>query len=211
MQSRPSKLLENLIALGAFDAEKRDHKTHLIDRLFLIMLGQKDCHAVKILRSRLKDWELYQIKQRVEREIERSSFDTPRQDREEFFTGLIDDLGEIAGIWAGAHMAASEASDTASRNAGPNTGHLLLHILASRDSIAGRVLGMYRIMADDVSLRLAEMPDEEMYVSEIRIIRRRELRPEDDDWEPSPDTPPPALQWAGPPKPHAGTLKKRSR
>jgi ATP-dependent Clp protease ATP-binding subunit ClpC len=179
MQQRPSKLLENLIALAAFDAEKRDHKTNLIDRLFLIMLGQKDCHAVKILRSRLKEWELYQIKLRVEREIERAVATAPKHDREEFFTTLISSLGEIA-----AAMNGSRAEYVS-----PNTGHLLLHILATGDSIAARVLGMYHVMADEVGRTLAGMQAEEMFISEIRIIRRRELSPEDDDWEPAVDAP----------------------
>ncbi len=170
MQTKPSKLLENLIAIGAFDAEKRNYTTHLLDRLFLIMLGQGDCHAMRILRSQLKDWELYQIKVRVEREITRSAAAVQKQDREGFFTALIADLGEIAGMLSSGQ---------------PNTGHLLLHILASTDSIAGRVLGLYHVMADDVSRALKSMPAEEMYVSEIRIIRRRDLRPEDDDWEPA--------------------------
>ncbi len=186
MQTKPSKLLENLIAIGVFDAEKRNHKTHLIDRLFLLMLGQKGSHAVKILRSRLREWELYQIKLRVEREIERASATASHQDREEFYTRLIAELGEIAGIWSGAQRAADTEPDTiVDSMIKPNTGHLLLYILAAGDSIAGRVLGMYHIMADDVSRRLSMMPAEEMYVSEIRIIRRAAPRPEDDDWEPS--------------------------
>jgi ATP-dependent Clp protease ATP-binding subunit ClpC len=175
MQTKPSRLLENLIALGAFDAEKRDISTHLIDRMFLIMVGQKECHGARILRSQLKDWEIYQIKLRIEREIERADSSTPIQDREKFFTSLIADLEDIAAVVSGPES-------------GPNTGHLLLHILASTDSIAGRVLAMYQVMADEVSAKLRQMPDEEIYISEIRIIRRRELRPEDDDWEPSTGT-----------------------
>ncbi len=184
MQTRQSKLLENLIALGAFDAEKRDHTTHLIDRLFLLMLGQRSCHGVRILRSHLKDWELYQIKLRIEREMERTAATAPRQNREEFYMGLIAGLGEIAGIWAGAH---SDLPGNLSAGTPSNTGHLLLYILAATDSIAGRVLGMYHVMADEVSRDLEGMSAEEMYISEIRIIRRRELTPEDDDWEPSAD------------------------
>jgi ATP-dependent Clp protease ATP-binding subunit ClpC len=170
MQTKPSRLLENLIALGAFDAEKRNVNTHLIDRLFLLMLDQKESHATRILRAHLKDWEIYQIKARIEREIVHTASSAPQLNREEFFTRLIADVEEIATL-----MSSDE----------PNTGHLLLHILASTDSIAGRVLGMYQVMADDVSRRLKDMPSQEMYVSEIRIIRRREPRPEDDDWEPT--------------------------
>ncbi len=188
MQRRPSKIFENLIAIAAFDAEKRDHTTHLIDRLFLIMLGQRSCHAVKILRARLKDWELYQIKLRIEREIERTSSTVTRQNRKKFFTDLIAGASEIAGIWMGAHPGSEEPAATDPGKSIPNTGHLLLYILANHDSIAGRVLDMYHIMADDISRDLEGMPAEEMYISEIRIVRRREPGPEDDDREPSDDS-----------------------
>jgi ATP-dependent Clp protease ATP-binding subunit ClpC len=56
---------------------------------------------------------------------------------------------------------------------------------------------MYHIMADDISRRLASMPAEEMFISEIRIIRRRDLSPEDDDWEPSSPTADAALSGGG--------------
>lgn len=180
MQNKPSKLLENLIAIGAFDAEKRDQSTSLLDRLFLLMLGQRSCHAMQILSARLRDWEIYQIKLRVEREIERTAATEKRQDREEFFTSLMVSLFETAAIWSGARGG--------EQSAGPNTGHLLLHILAS-GSVAGRVLGMYHVMADDVSRDLTSMPAQEEYMSEIRIMRRPAHSPEDDDWEPSPDSP----------------------
>ncbi len=170
MQTKPSKLLESLIAIGAFDAEKHGHTDCLVDRLFLIMMGNGDCHAMRILRSQLRDWELYQIRVRIEREIARQERGSANSDnREEFYAALTTSVGEIAVM----------LSDQI-----PNTGHLLLHILASTDSIAGRVLGLYHVMADEVGRALKSMPAEEMYVSEIRIIRRRELTPDDDDWEP---------------------------
>ncbi len=39
----------------------------------------------------------------------------------------------------------------------------------------------------DIARELAKLPAEESYVSEIRIISRRRLTPENDDWEPTPD------------------------
>jgi ATP-dependent Clp protease ATP-binding subunit ClpC len=168
MQTKLSKLLENLIAISAFDAEKRNHNTHLLDRLFLFVLGQENCHATRILRSRLKDWEMYQIKERVERDMAAAAPTAVVIGREEFYTGLIEELMKL--------------------HATPNTGHLLLHILAASDSIAGRILAMYNIGGEYVAGELVKLPREEYYVSEIRIIRRRDLSPEDDDWEPSDDS-----------------------
>ncbi len=166
MQNRQSRLFENLLALSAFDAEKKGHQTHLLDRLFLLLLGQDNCHAMQILRGRLKDWELFQIKIRIEREMEKSAETAPKTGREEFYTTLIEKLAEVSG------------PDTK-----PNTAHLLLHVLADTECIAGKVLGLYHIKIDDISKELVKLPVEEGYVSEIRIIRRRDLRPEDEDWE----------------------------
>ncbi len=182
MQLNSSKLLENLIAISAFDAEKHRYTTYLIDRLFLILLGQDNSHAMKMLRTRLKEWELYQIKLRIEREIRKVTQPLVEQGREAFYTELLSNLAETAGIWAGVN---ADGNPTVKAN----TGHLLIHILNSADSIAGRILGMYHIVAGDVGRELAKLPAEEMYISEIRIIRRAQPRPEDDDWEPSDDEP----------------------
>ncbi len=166
MQKRQSILLENLIALSAFDAEKKNHQTHLLDRLFLLLLGQENCHAMKILRNRLKDWELYQIKIRIEREIEKSEASAPKTDREEFYSELVTRLTAVSG-----------------HDAKPNTAHLLLYILSEPESIAAKILGLYHIKTVEISSELAKLSAEENYLSEIRIVRRRDIRPEDDDRE----------------------------
>ncbi|MDR2890441.1 MAG: ATP-dependent Clp protease ATP-binding subunit [Alistipes sp.] len=185
MQRKRSRLLENLIAIAAFDAEKSNHGTHLLDRLFLLMLGQEDCHAMRILRSRLMDWELYQIKLRVEREIEQAEMTAKPVRREEFYRDLIFGLAELAAIRAGARLASDIANEDATADAEtkvasgagvsvkPNTGHLLIYALSVPASIAGRILGMYHIMADDVSRDLVKFPDDELLESEIRTARRR--------------------------------------
>ena len=185
MQTKPSKPLENLIAIGVFDAEKRDHTTNLLDRLFLIMMEHDDCHAMRILRSQLKDWELYQIKTRVQREIARKATGKANDkgnkandkandkagdkakslEREAFYTDLIASLAEIAGVLPGEC---------------PNTGHLLLYILVNTGSIAGRVLGLYHVLADDVSPALRAMPAEEIHIPEFRVVRRRDPAADDD-------------------------------
>jgi ATP-dependent Clp protease ATP-binding subunit ClpC len=178
MQTRPSRLLENLLALSAFDAEKNQYDTLLIDRLFLLVMAHENCHAMQILTSRLKEWELYQIKIRIEREIEKG--DARPVSLEDFYGSLVDRLKEVSG-----------------NDVRPTTAHLLLLVLSDNDSVAGRVLSLYHIKTDDVIRAIAALPPEEAYVSEIRIVRR-EIRPEDDDWEPS----------AEPRKPATRTKKK---
>ncbi|MDR0907592.1 MAG: ATP-dependent Clp protease ATP-binding subunit [Rikenellaceae bacterium] len=167
MQTRPSRLLENLLALSAFDAEKNKYSTHLIDRLFLLVMAHENCHAMQILNSRLKEWELYQIKIRIEREIEKGGDTSEPVSLESFYTALIERLIEVSG-----------------KNTRPTTAHLLLLILSDRNSVAGQVLGLYHIKTEDVVRAIAMLPAEEAYMGEIRIVRR-EIRPEDDDWEPT--------------------------
>jgi ATP-dependent Clp protease ATP-binding subunit ClpC len=167
MQTRPSRLLENLLALSAFDAEKNNHHTLLIDRLFLLVMAHENCHAMQILRSRLKEWELYQIKIRIESEIEKDKKKGDDISLEVFYTQLIERLKEISG-----------------KDVRPTTAHLLLLVLSDTDSIAGRVLGLYHIKTEEVIAAIDKLPAEEAYASEIRVIRR-DIRPEDDDWEPT--------------------------
>ncbi|MDR2894953.1 MAG: ATP-dependent Clp protease ATP-binding subunit [Alistipes sp.] len=169
MRITPSKLLESLVNLAAFDAERGGHKTHLLDRLFIMMLAQKDCHAVRILRGSLKGWELYQIRIRIEREVERAAAKAPVQNRDDFYADLLHSLGETAEMWQdpldnpgtipGLMPPLHGEGDNAEVR--PDTGYLLLHILATADCIAGRVLGMYGVMADDVRRAMESMSDRE--------------------------------------------------
>ncbi len=205
MQVNASKLLENLIAIAAFDAEKRNHTTYLIDRLFLVMLGQDNSHAMKMLRSRLKEWELYQIRLRIEREIRKITQPQIEQNRESFYRELIVGVAETAGIWA-----ALDSDSVAGKSLKANTGHLLLYILNSPESIAGRILGMYNIIAGEIGRELSRLPSEELYISEIRIIRRQKPRPEDDDWEPSDDDPQ-GPETDSPQEPHASRNQHPTR
>jgi ATP-dependent Clp protease ATP-binding subunit ClpC len=181
MQTRPSRLLENLLALSAFDAEKNSYNTHLIDRLFLLVMAHENCHAMQILRSRLKEWELYQIKIRIEREIEKGGT-AEHVSLEDFYASLVERLKEISG-----------------NDVRPTTAHLLLLILSDKESIAGRVLALYHIKTEEVIRAIAGLSPEEAYMGEIRIVRR-DIRPEDDDWEPAQE----------PRKPASRTKKKET-
>ncbi len=148
-----------------------DEAELLCDRLAIMMLSQSRCHAVCLLRSKLKDWELYQIKVRVEREINEKKPLFTDPPREEFYKELSQSLAELASGPGPQGKASS--------------GHLLIHILEnSHVCIAGRILKMYNIRIEEMTYGLSQLPDEEMYVSEIRIIRRREVSPEKDEWQP---------------------------
>ena len=69
MQIKISKTLEAIIARAAFNTTKAGLDHSLKDFLTLELLREEGSLAYQLLSSRLKDWELYQIRLRIEREL----------------------------------------------------------------------------------------------------------------------------------------------
>ena len=69
MQIKISKTLEAIIARAAFNTTKAGLDHSLKDFLTLELLREEGSLAYQLLSSRLKDWELYQIRLRIEREM----------------------------------------------------------------------------------------------------------------------------------------------
>ena len=69
MQVKISKTLEGIIARAAFNTTKAGIDHSLKDFLMLEMLREEGSLAYQLLSSRLKDWELYQVRLRIEREV----------------------------------------------------------------------------------------------------------------------------------------------
>lgn len=69
MQLKISKTLEGIIARSAFNTTKAGMTHSLKDFLTLELLREEGSLAYQLLSSRLKDWELYQVRLRIEREI----------------------------------------------------------------------------------------------------------------------------------------------
>ncbi len=162
MQNRQSKALERLLARAAFDAEKNNYESRLQDRLFLSLLGEENCHAAHILGHLLKDWELYQIKIRIEREIEKQT-QKEREDRAAFFRELPIRLSNVAGP-----------------SAVINTGHLLLLLLSERNSIATRVLEMYNVKVPEAEEYLRQLPADENYYEDMRALDSLREQPQEE-------------------------------
>ena len=155
MNIRLTKTLEGVIARAAFDAEKRDVSDNLTDRLFLKML-EEDCHAVQILKRILKDWELYQLRIRIDNELNGMPGlqDADGEARKAFFKGFAERLAETAG-------SAVEML---------NTGHVLLLVLGDRSYVSARVLEMYHVERAAVEQMMGEMPVEEDYYHDMRNV-----------------------------------------
>lgn len=154
MQIRQTKKLENLLALAAFDAEKNNFETLLLDRVFAQLLTEEKCHAMHILSQLLKDWELYQIKIRINHEIEKDK-SSEKQNRAEFFEKLSSRIEQVCG-----------AAETA------NTGHLLLLILSDRSAASSRVLGMYGLSIEKIEDMLMQLPPNEDYYDDMKALER---------------------------------------
>lgn len=70
MQTKISKTLEGLIARTAFDTSKQGETRWLKDRLLLEIVREEGSLAYQLLSARLKDWELYQVRLRIERDLQ---------------------------------------------------------------------------------------------------------------------------------------------
>ena len=91
MQIKISKTLEAIIARAAFNTTKAGLDHSLKDFLTLELLREEGSLAYQLLSSRLKDWELYQIRLRIEREMLAGQQSTT-QSPEEFYRAFTEEL-----------------------------------------------------------------------------------------------------------------------
>ena len=96
MQIKISKTLEAIIARAAFNTTKAGLDHSLKDFLTLELLREEGSLAYQLLSSRLKDWELYQIRLRIEREMLAGQQSTT-QSPEEFYRAFTEELRACSG------------------------------------------------------------------------------------------------------------------
>lgn len=96
MQVKISKTLEGIIARAAFNTTKAGIDHSLKDFLMLEMLREEGSLAYQLLSSRLKDWELYQVRLRIEREVLGSRL-REKTGPEEFYRAFTDELCAVSG------------------------------------------------------------------------------------------------------------------
>ena len=92
MQLKISKTLEGLIARSAFNTTKAGISHSLKDFLALELLREEGSLAFQLLSARLRDWELYQIRLRIEHEIRDGGSRAGNCSPEEFFRSFADEL-----------------------------------------------------------------------------------------------------------------------
>ena len=151
MQLKISKTLEEIIARSAFKATREGLTHSYKDFLALELLLEEGALAYQLLSSRLKDWELHQVRLRIEREIAVSrSGET--QTPEEFYRDFTEHL-----------LATAPAIRSVS------TAHALLEIIADRTTATARTLEMYHIDTGIVAEELQRFAVGDDFRTEIRI------------------------------------------
>ena len=92
MQLKISKTLEGLIARSAFNTTKAGITHSLKDFLALELLREEGSLAFQLLSARLRDWELYQIRLRIEREVASAKAKADDRSSEEFYRNFSAEL-----------------------------------------------------------------------------------------------------------------------
>lgn len=161
MQTKISRTLEGLIARTAFDTSKQGATRWLKDRLLLEMMREEGSLAYQLLSSRLKDWELYQVRLRIERELQQND-DAPEENPEEFYIRFAEELRKR---YRSFHSI--------------STAHALHAIVSDEQTLSARILEMYHVTAstiDDEIRRFTttEKPSDEVHLTLPDFVGERE-------------------------------------
>ena len=151
MQIKISKTLEAIIARAAFNTTKAGLDHSLKDFLTLELLREEGSLAYQLLSSRLKDWELYQIRLRIEREMLAGQQNVP-QSPEEYYRAFTEELRACSG-------AARSVS----------TAHALRAIVGDRTTATSRILEMYGVTGTVVDEDLKKFAVGDDFRTEIQV------------------------------------------
>lgn len=133
MQAKISKTLEAIIARAAFNTTKARINHSLKDFLMLEILNEEGSLAYQILTSHLKDWELYQVRLRIERELITSK-PGEKANAEDFFRLFSLELCTFSGVLRSV-----------------STAHAMRAIVGDRTTATSRILEMYGISGELIS------------------------------------------------------------
>ena len=157
MQLKISKTLEGLIARSAFNTTKAGITHSLKDFLALELLREEGSLAFQLLSARLRDWELYQIRLRIEGELLNPGNRSEAASPEVFFRTFTEELRACA---------ESPRSIT--------TAHALLAIARDRSTATARMLEMYGVTPERIEEELQRLATGD----DIHTDSISDLRPE---------------------------------
>ena len=152
MQLKISKTLEGLIARSAFNTTKAGITHSLKDFLALELLREEGSLAFQLLSARLRDWELHQVRLRIEHEIHTVKRQESRNASDAFYRGFAEEL---------------RATSDAVRSV--TTGHALLSIAGDRTTATAHVLEMYGITPQIIAEELQRFAAGDDFGTEITV------------------------------------------
>ncbi len=161
MKIKQSEILESLIIKGV-ELHRRSRGGGVVDAIFLATILSEQCHATRLLRSELKEWELYQLRVRLENGLMRY----PRASAlpETDVTTTLENLYE--GM---AHLC--RATLTEGKEERLNTGHLLLYVLRETGLLSSRILSDYALVDERVEAEVRALPADEDFYSDMESHR----------------------------------------
>ena len=160
MQIKPTKTLESVFAAAIREAGLRSANQISSDHLLLGLLKQEGGHGLYVLQKLLQEWELYQIRLRMEHEAGALLLGGERRMDAVAKSVTIDEL--IRQIYD-----KSQRADGAI-----HTGDLLRMVLSDPRSHGARVLALYHVTPDTVRPYLDELPPNEDYYEEMHYLSR---------------------------------------
>ncbi|MCL2561795.1 MAG: ATP-dependent Clp protease ATP-binding subunit [Rikenellaceae bacterium] len=163
MQIRQSATLQRHLRTGSREAQRAGIFPLMHEIAFVSMLGDGNSHARQILGAFLKDWEVYQMGVRIERECSKAANehkDVPATDPRKIVSEIIEGIEN-------ARLAAGGAEGGVS-----NTGHFLLWLLTQRDSVCAQTLELYDVTLEKVVEQLTNLPDSEDIYIDVEAIEK---------------------------------------
>ena len=161
MQVKISKTLEGLIARAAFHTTKATIGHSLKDFLALELIREEGSLAYQLLSARLQDWELHQVRLRIEQAIIVSdsvslqpsqASERPEPEPEEFYRTFAEELRKYV---------------SATRSI--STGHALQFIASDPSTATSQILDTFGIQAETIADDLQKFVVGEDYRTEIQV------------------------------------------
>lgn len=166
MKIKQSNTLESLIVRGV-ELFRRAQGGEVVDAIFLATLLNEQCHATHLLRRELKEWELYQLRVRLENSLMR--YPRPANPTEADLTSTLEKLYE--GMTHICHTTLTQRKEESL-----NTGHLLLYVMRNRALLSARIVSDYGLDIEAVEEAVRNLPSGEDYYSDMHALQG-EMRP----------------------------------
>lgn len=152
MKRNISKTLEGLIARTAFKTTKAEVRSAVGDYLVLELLGETGSMAYQLLSARLQDWELYQLRLRLETALHEQGTRRGDTDPEVYFR-------QFCNLLTAKYVETNRIS----------TSHALIELLEAPDSVAAPLFARYHITAEVLRQALVQVEQDALRRSDVEV------------------------------------------